>query len=158
MKQKYFPIFIDLSDKKIVVIGGGVIATRRIQSLQNFAGSITVVAPEITEELHNLYEQGVIMWLKETYRCSQLDGAYMVVAATNKPQVNHQIKEDCNKVERDECRQMLVSVVDDRTMCDFYFPGIVQTESLVIGINSGGENPGLVKRTRETIQKMFGTE
>ena len=116
-----------------------------------------MVAPEITEELHNLYEQGAIMWRKESYRNAHLDGAYMVIAATNEPQINHQIKDECKKIEKDECRQILVSVVDDKTMCDFYFPGIVQTEKLVIGINSGGENPGLVKRTRETIQKMFGT-
>ena len=151
-KKKYFPVFIDLSEKKVIVIGGGTIATRRIHTLLEFTGKILVVSPEITESLAELYRQGRIEWLPEAYSEGRIKDADMVVAATNQRQINQQIKADCQRIEKESGRQILVSVIDDRDLCDFYFPSIVQNEDVVIGINSGGKSPALTKQMRKEIE------
>ena len=141
MEKKYFPLYVDISKKKIVVIGGGTIATRRVHTLVEFAEQIVVVAPDVTAELATLIDNDKVTWIRESYEKSQIQDAEIVVAATNQPQINHRIKKDCQLLEKESNRQVLVSVVDDKTLCDFYFPSIVQTQDTVIGINSGGKSP-----------------
>lgn len=162
MEKKYFPIFIDLSEKKIVVIGGGNIATRRVNTLQQFAEHITVVAPEVTAEMRELTEKKQIVWVQAEYTtaaCAKLIAeADMVLATTNQPVINHQVKRDCQKVMAETGRYILVNVADDKSCCDFYFPSIVQQGEIVVGINSGGSAPGLVKETRKKIQSLLKTE
>ena len=97
MQKKYFPIFVDISQKKIVVIGGGVIATRRVHTLLQFAEQITVVAPEITVELQEMSDKGLITWQCAEYSAKQIAEADMVIAATNYPEINHQIKKDSSQ-------------------------------------------------------------
>lgn len=155
MQKKYFPIFIDLSEKKIVVIGGGAIASRRINTLLSFSEKIVAAAPEITPELQELHRQGRIEWLQESYSRNQIQEADIVIAATNQPKVNHQVKEDCQRIEKETGRQILVGVIDDRDLCDFYFPSIVQNEDVVIGINSGGKSPAFTKKIRKRIEEWL---
>ena len=155
IQKKYFPIFIDLSEKKIVVIGGGTIASRRVHTLVNFAEKIVIVSPKLTETLQELYQQGKIDWKQSEYRMEQIKNADMVIAATNQKKVNQQVKADCQKIEKEMGKQILVSVIDDRTLCDFYFPSIVQTEDVVIGINSGGKSPALTKQIRKEVEEVL---
>lgn len=155
MSKKYFPIFVDLSEKNIVVIGGGTIATRRIKTLIGFVKRILVVAPVVTDELQELHRQGKIEWVPEAYSEDRIKDADMVIAATNQREVNQQIKADCQRIEKESGRQILVSVIDDRDLCDFYFPSIVQNEDVVIGINSGGKSPALTKRIRKGIEEFL---
>ena len=158
MKKKYFPIFIDISEKKIVVIGGGVIATRRINTLLNFTEQITVIAPEITAQLHELVKQEAISWLCSEYEMEQITESDIVIAATNQPEINHRIKSDCIQIEKQTGHQILVSVIDAKELCDFYFPSIVQSEDMVIGINSGGTSPAKTKSVRKKIEEVVGNE
>lgn len=153
--KKYFPIFIDLSDKKIVVIGGGVIASRRVHSLLPYSGQITVVAPVQSPVLQNLHKEGKIVCIEDIYRKEQISEADMVIAATNVPAVNHQVKDDCIRLEKETGRQILVNTADEKALCDFYFPGLVQTDDITIGISSGGKSPGLVKETRKKIEALL---
>jgi len=155
MEKKYFPIFIDISEMKIVVIGGGTIATRRINTLLGFAEKIFVAAPEITTQLQELVDAGKIIWEQKAYCKNQIEEADMVIAATNCPKVNHQVKSDCEKLQEEKERHIWINVVNDKSLCEFYFPGVVQKDNLVIGINSGGSDPGLVKNTRKRIQELF---
>lgn len=157
-KKKYFPIFIDLSEKKIVVIGGGTIAGRRINTLCHFSDHIQVVAPEITPAVEALVSQKKITWIPQKYDKSQITDADLVIAATDHAEVNHQVKSDCLKLEKEQDRQILVSVADDKSLCDFYFPSIVQDEEMVIGINSGGASPHRTKEVRQEIEKLLEKE
>ena len=158
MEKKYFPLYVDISEKKMVVIGGGVIATRRVKTLLAFAENIVVVAPEITQELQELHNQGCISWLQECYDMKQLQNADMVIAATNQPEINHQVKADCQAIEKTTGCQILVSVIDDNNLCDFYFPSIIQNEEMVIGINSGGKSPSKTKKIRQKIEALLNCE
>ncbi len=158
MENKYFPIFIDISDKKVVVVGGGNIATRRVKTLLQFTKLITVVAPVITQELSDIAGEGKITWLRGEYRLELIEKADIVIAATNRPKVNHQVKKDCKYMEKITEHPILVSVIDDKEQCDFYFPSIVQNDDVVIGINSGGSSPGKTKDIRKKIEALFECE
>lgn len=155
MEKKYFPIFIDISEKKIVVIGGGKIATRRVNTLLLFAKQIEVVAPEVTVELRELSDKGEITWRQGEYCYERIQMADIVLAATNQPVVNHRVKEDCERMRAETGRNVLVNIADDKTMCDFYFPGIVDMGEIVVGISSGGSDPGQVKEIRKRILGMI---
>ena len=158
MEKKYFPIFIDISEIKIVVIGGGIIATRRVNTLLGFAKKLLVVAPVITSELQRLVDAGKITWEQKEYCMDQIGEADMVIAATNCPEVNHQVKSDCERIQEENGRHIWINVADDKSLCEFYFPSIVQKDNLVVGINSGGSDPGLVKNTRKRIQNLLECE
>ena len=150
MERPYFPMFIDLTDKKILVAGGGTIALRRIRTLLKFRADIRVIAPELCEELAQLEEEGKIAAERREYRTSDIDGVQIVLAATDDHEVNRRIWEECRAA------GVTVNVADDRSLCDFYFPSIVMTEDTVIGINCGGEDHAKVKETRIKIEEMFG--
>lgn len=155
METTYFPIFMDISNMKILTVGGGRIAFRRVKTLLAFANDITVAAPEICPEMNELVQAGHIMWMENTYSADMLEGAGMVLAATDNHEVNRKIVADCRELEKKENRRILVNTADDKALCDFYFPSIVQKEEIVIGINSGGKNPGKVSRTRKQIEEIL---
>ena len=155
MEKKYFPIFIDISDKKIVVVGGGNIATRRVSTLLHFTKQIIVVAPEITSEMRKLVDEEQVKWVCSEYRQEQILDAHIVIAATNQPQINHQVRNDCKYVEKTSGHSILVSVADDKELCDFYFPGIVKNDEIVIGISSSGKSPAKVKALRRRMENLF---
>lgn len=150
MERPYFPMFIDLTDKKILVAGGGTIALRRIRTLLKFRADIRVIAPELCEELAQLEEEGKIVAERREYFTPDIDGVQIVLAATDDHEVNRRIWEECRAA------GVTVNVADDRSLCDFYFPSIVMTEDTVIGINCGGEDHAKVKETRIKIEEMFG--
>ena len=156
-KKKYFPMYVDISKKKIVVIGGGTIASRRINTLLSFAECITLVAPEVTESIKQLSGKEKLVWIQGEYCIEHIKDADIVLALTNQPSVNHQIKADCRKIEAEQGKRIPVSIADDKELCDFYFPSIVETEEVVIGINSGGTSPGTVKRIRKKIEEVLNS-
>ncbi len=112
MKNKpYFPMFVDLSDKKIVVVGGGNIATRRVKTLLSFTRNITVVAPQMTAELLELGKTGKIEALLRPVKRQDFEFAYMVIAATNDWKVNEQVYRVCKE------EGVYVNVADDKEKC-----------------------------------------
>ena len=135
MDRPYFPMFIDLTDKKVLVAGGGTIALRRVRTLLKFGADIRVIAPELCGELAQMEEEGKIMAEHREYRAGDICGAQIVLAATDDREVNRQIWEECRTA------GIIVNVADDKSLCDFYFPAVVMTHEAVIGINSGGADP-----------------
>ena len=132
MKQMkpYFPIFIDLSEKHIVVIGAGKIASRRIRSLLEFAGRITVIAPEIEDSVFAMAGKGPVQFRKRPFEEGDLDGADLVLAITDDKELNRKIGMLCRE------RKIPVNVSHDKTLCDFYFPGVVQKDKVVVGVTA----------------------
>lgn len=158
MQSSYFPMFVDISDKNILVIGGGHIAARRVNTLLKFTRRVTVVSPDLCEELRSLVQTCTaeeICWIDREYTPDCLRGMDIVLAATDQREVNQQIVTDCRLAEQKEQRKILVNTADDKTQCDFYFPSIVQSEELTIGINSGGKSPQKVKEMRKKLQNLL---
>ena len=150
MKNKrYFPMFIDLSDKKIVVVGGGNIATRRIRTLLQFTRNITAIAPKSTMELQELGKTGYVNLITRPVKRSDFDMAYMVIAATNDRKLNDEIHRICRQ------EGVYVNVASDREQCDFYFPGIYMEDGLVVGITASGLDHKKARRIREEIQNAL---
>ena len=150
MKNKrFFPMFVDLSDKKIVVVGGGNIATRRIKTLLQFTRNITAVAPKTTMELHELGKAGFVNLINRPVKRSDFTMAFMVIAATNDWKLNDEIYRVCKE------EGIYVNVADDKSKCDFYFPGIYMEEGLVVGITASGLDHKKARRIREEIQNAL---
>lgn len=150
MKDKrFFPMFVDLSDKKIVVVGGGNIATRRIKTLLQFTRNITAVAPKTTMELHELGKAGFVNLINRPVKRSDFTMAFMVIAATNDWKLNDEIYRVCKE------EGIYVNVADDKSKCDFYFPGIYMQDEVVVGITASGLNHKKARKVRVAIQEAM---
>ena len=146
MKKPYFPLFVDLSEKRILVVGAGKIATRRVESLLDFAGSITVAAPEATERIRQLSREKKICWINGIYHKDMTEEADFVLAATDDDVCNTRIVKDC------KARNIPVNACHKKELCDFYFPAVVIKDSVTVGITSGGQSHMQVKKMREQIE------
>lgn len=147
--QGYFPFFMDIRNKKTVVIGAGKIASRRIETLTQFCADILVVAPDISDRVQSMAEEGLVTVRKKAYDREDLFGADLVLAATNDPKLNGEIHSVC------KCLGIWVNVCSDQKKCDFQFPGIVKQDEVVIGINAAGTDHAKVKKIRECIEEAF---
>lgn len=148
-KKLFFPLFIDLSEKKIVVIGGGNIAQRRVETLLPFTQNILVVAPEATDKIKNLDSDHQIQWIRNTYHESILDGADIVLAATNDPFCNEAVAKDC------KAKKIPVNTAHNKDLCDFYFPGISIKDPIVAGVTANGLSHKGAKKARECISRAL---
>lgn len=145
---RYFPIFVSLEGKKIVVVGAGRIAGRRIRTLLEFGARLTVIAPEAGSEIQALAEQGKLFWRKESWNGTMeelLSDSFFVLAATDAPQVNEAVWKACKE------REIPVNRADDRSRCDFYFPGIAEGGGVTVGVTAGGTDH---RRAREVTDKL----
>lgn len=146
----YFPLFINLKEKEIIVFGGGTIATRRVKSLLPYEAVIKVIAPEISEELKQLAAENKNLTLEyRKYRPSELQKADFVLAATNDETVNTIISRECRH------KEILVNVASDKEKCDFFFPGIVQQGDITVGITANGKNHKKAAEVTEKIRELL---
>ena len=150
--KKYFPLFLDLSDKDILFVGGGAIASRRIHVLQRFADRITVVAPEAEGSILELTESGDVSWIMREFEEDDLEGRDIVFASTNDKELNADIAIECRQ------RGITVNVSSDKDLCDFYFPGIVEQGETLIGVSASGKDHRKAKKVRERIQEILTEE
>lgn len=150
----YFPVFIDLTEKNILVVGAGGVASRRICVLHEFAGRITVTAPAICEKIERLADTApdTLKLLRRGFAESDLEGMDIVIAATDDAALNRRIAALCAK------RGIFVNVASEQSLCDFQFPSIVREGDVVIGINASGKDHRLVKKTRERVEQCLQTD
>lgn len=149
MERAYFPIFINLINKRVVVIGGGVIATRRVQTLCSFGCNIEVIAPEVSESLKNLVREEKITWHARPYQVGDVIGATIVVSATNQRIVNRKVGQECVKL------SIPVSVADSKEESTFYFPGIAKEDAVVVGVSASGTDHKMAKKVTYGIKKVL---
>ena len=150
-EELYFPLFVDLTKKSIIVIGAGKIAARRVRSLLPFVGDMKVIAPEISSEITEMAaaSEGALVIEQRPFESSDLDGADMVLAVTNDKELNTRIGTLCNE------KKILVNVSHEKELCDFYFPGVVQKDNVVIGITASGKDHSKARNVTEQIRAMM---
>lgn len=141
----YFPVFIDIKQKKCLVAGGGKIALRKVETLLRYEACVHVVAEEICPEICEKLSPSQIRKGKVTEK--DMEESCLVVAATSSRETNHWISEICCH------RNIPVNVVDAPEECSFMFPAVVRKGDISIGINTGGKSPVLSRRIRKTIEK-----
>lgn len=146
----YYPVFLDLKGRKCLVIGGGIVAERKIKPLVKAQAMVTVISLEITVSLKQMAEKKKIHFINDHFRERYLEGAFLVVGATNNPEVNHCIFQAATKADK------LVNIVDSPAECNFLVPSTVQQGDLSISISTGGKSPALAKKMRKQLEIQFG--
>lgn len=145
--RAYFPLFVDIRGKKILIVGAGTIAARRAEALLGFGPDLTVVAPEISEKILELAKKGCLQVRTRAYKTGDCQGCWMVLAASDDRNLNAQVCKEAKEA------GAVVNNASDRTQCDFYFPGLIRRGPAVIGINAGGADHKLAKALRIQIEK-----
>ena len=151
-EKPYFPLFVDLSATRVLVVGAGKIAARRVQTLLDFAGSVTVVAPAVCEALEQLAAAGAVTLRRRAFEEADLDGAGMVLAATDDAALNAHVAALCR------ARGIPVNVGSDKALCDFYFPGVARRGSVVVGVTASGTDHAEAKRVTAAVRKVLEEE
>jgi precorrin-2 dehydrogenase/sirohydrochlorin ferrochelatase len=151
-KMSYYPIHVDLRGRKCLVIGGGKVAERKVRSLITCEAEITLVSPEVTTGLKDLIEKKKLLYLQKKYQESDLDQAFLVIAATDQSEVNRQIYRDALR------RNLLVNVVDSPECCNFIIPAFVKRGDLLLSVSTGGKSPALAGKIRKKWEGEFGEE
>jgi siroheme synthase-like protein len=141
---------LKLSGRRSLVVGGGDIGLEKVEGLLACDGDVTLVAPDAGQPLQDLAAEGSIRWERREYRPGDLEGTFMVIAATSDTEVNIGIYEDAER------RAMLVNVVDVPPLCNFILPAIIRTGPLAIAISTAGASPALAKRIRNEIADEYG--
>jgi precorrin-2 dehydrogenase/sirohydrochlorin ferrochelatase len=144
-----FPIFLKLAARPCIVIGAGHLAESKIESLQAANARITVIAPEASERIRNLAAVGEIEYHQRPYAEGDLTGNFLVVAATNVPEVNRAVFQEATE------KGVLCNAVDDPPFCDFYFPSVVRRGDLQIAISTAGASPALAQKIRKDINAQL---
>jgi precorrin-2 dehydrogenase len=143
---------LKLRNRRCLVVGGGDIGLEKVEGLLACDGDVTVVAPELQPQLAQLAAEGSIAWVARNYEPADLEGTFMVIAATNDSEVNIGVYDDAER------RAMLVNVVDVPPLCNFILPAIVRTGPLAIAISTAGASPALAKRMKREVSELFGEE
>ncbi len=147
-----YPIFLELSGRRVVVIGGGAVAVRKAQALLDAGARLVVVADRIDKMLTVLYKNKKAELIKSKYSKDYLAQAILAVAATNDHKLNRRIYKDCQKLE------VLCNVVDEPELCDFFVPAVVKRGDLQIAIGTEGSCPAYAGHIRKKLEEIFTEE
>jgi len=145
----YLPIFIQLRGELAVVVGGGQVASRKVELLLQAGARVTVVAPEVVDELYALAARGELHHVCAEFAASHLSGAGIVIAATDSREVNAAVSCAARKA------RIPVNVVDDPELSSFIFPAIVDRSPVIVAIGTSGHSPVLARRVRAQIETML---
>ena len=145
----YYPLFLDLSGRRCLVVGGGTVAERKVKALLGCGARVSVVAPRVTKGLRRLAETKGVKLIERVFRDADVGRAALVFAATNERAVNEKVHEAaCG-------RGILVNVADSPDLCDFITPSMVRRGPIVIAISTSGLLPMLARKLRkESIERL----
>lgn len=151
--MRSYPVnLIDLSNRKCIVIGGGTVALRKVEGLLASGADVSVISPALVQGLAELHAAGKIASIAREYQEDDLDAAWLVIAATDDPAVNHAVAAGAMR------RGQLVNVVDDPEHSNFIVPAVVRRGELALAICTGGASPALSRRLRERLEELIGPE
>ena len=145
-------MFLKLEGRRCLVVGAGHVAESKIAGLLDAAARVRVVAPEATQQVQSWAAAGQIEWLARPCEPSDLDGMWLVIAATLSPELHEQIHAEARR------RGVLCNVVDVPELCDFYYPAVARRGALQIAVSTSGQSPALAQRLRKELEEQFGPE
>jgi precorrin-2 dehydrogenase / sirohydrochlorin ferrochelatase len=146
--KTYYPIMLDLTGKRVVVIGGGKVAERKVKGLREAKANIIVIAPEVTAFLKELTEKAEITWVKKRFSPEDVEDAFLIIAATNTREINEAVARAAKSYQ-------LLNVVDAPEQSTFHVPSIVRRGKLSIAVSTGGASPVLAKKICREIAEMY---
>ena len=151
-KFPYYPIYIDIEDRDVLIVGGGTVCARKAETMMKYGARVTIVSPEVTEEIDRWEREGKITVHRKPYEEADLEGRSMVIASTDDQCVNARVARDSRR------RRVPVNVVDVTHLCEFIVPAIVERGSIQIAVSTGGKSPALARTLKEELQNMVGPE
>lgn len=153
--MKLYPMMMNVQGRRVVVVGGGRVAVRKVRSLLERGASVTVISPEIEPELQFLAARGTIQWVGRRFDEATLDriqDPVLVFGTTDSREVNEQIYRGSVQ------RGIPCNIADDPEFCTFTVPAVVTRGDLTIAVSTGGASPALARRIRERLESEFGPE
>lgn len=147
--MKYFPVFLNLDGKKVVVIGGGGVAERKVRTLVKAGAIVKLISPDIANALEKLKKRGLLIHIKRQYKKGDLKNAFLVIAGTSSARINQKIAQDAKH---------LINVIDNPSEGNFIAPSLVKRGPLTIAISSEGTSPAAAKFIRKEIESIYGKE
>ncbi len=148
-KMAYFPMFIDFNQKRILVVGGGNIATEKLEKLVDFTKEITIIAKEVSAECHLLIKHHCLTLYNRAYKEGDIDGFDIIIVATD----DIKIQESIYKESRG--KNILVNSVDNTKFCDFIFPSYIKRGDLTIAFSTSGASPAFAKHLRRYFENLI---
>ena len=142
---RYYPAFIDVKQRRCVVIGGGNIGQEKVEKLLDCGARVVVISPEVNPDIREMAEDGVVTWSQREYQPGDLAGACIAIAATDDNKVNRQIASEAEE------RNVLLNVVDVTHLCTFIAPSVVHRGDVTIATSTGGASPALARTFREML-------
>lgn len=150
--MKYFPVNLDIVGRQCTVVGGGQVATRKVDYLLACGGQVRVISPDLTAELHKLYRDDRVVWLPRAYEKGDLHNSFLVIAATDDEQVQADVFSEAEE------NGQLINVADVPARCNFILPATVTRGDLTISISTAGKSPALARKIRQNLEELIGPE
>jgi len=150
--MRYYPLFLDISRRRCVVIGGGNVTERKVERLLACGAEVEVVGKVLTPALAALKASGRIVHHAADYDQTLIRGAFLVIGATDNDEVNRRISGDARALD------ILVNSVDEPAGCDFILPSVVERGALTIAVSTGGKSPAMARKLRMELDALYGPE
>jgi precorrin-2 dehydrogenase len=152
LETPFYIACLRLDGRRCLVVGGGEVGLEKVDGLLACGARVELIAPEAVAELAAYASEDSIAWRQRPYEASDLEGAFLVIAATDDSELNIRVHDDAER------RAMLVNVVDVPPLCNFILPAIVRSGPLAIAISTAGASPALAKRMKREVAELFGGE
>ncbi|EHQ88375.1 precorrin-2 dehydrogenase/sirohydrochlorin ferrochelatase family protein [Desulfosporosinus youngiae] len=150
--SQYYPIFIGLNTLPVLVVGGGNVALRKVQTLLDHGALVRIVSPRLDPELQTLIDGKTCLWIEKEYSSDDIQDAMLVFSCTEIETVNAQVSRDA------KAHYRLVNVVDDPEKCSFIVPSIMEQGDLKIAVSTGGSSPIVARQVRAELENLYGSE
>ncbi len=148
-RSTYYPLFVDLRGRTVLVVGGGRVAERKVADLLRSGAGVILVSPDLTEKLRGWAEDGKIHYIKGVFSPECLQNVWLVVAATDDPRVQRAVFREATE------RRIFCNVVDQPEFCSFIVPASVRRGDLHIAISTGGSSPALAAKIRQDLERCY---
>ncbi|HJO82563.1 MAG: bifunctional precorrin-2 dehydrogenase/sirohydrochlorin ferrochelatase [SAR202 cluster bacterium] len=142
---RYYPVFIDVTERTCVVIGGGAIGQEKVEKLLESDAEVLVISPVVNQKVRDMADAGQVTWEQREYKPGDLAGAFIAIAATDDNTVNRQIAAEAQE------RNVLLNVVDVTHLCTFIAPSVARRGEVTIATSTGGASPALARTFREKL-------
>ncbi len=150
--MKYYPVNLDIRNRECLVVGGGRVGVRKVETLLKCGANVTVVSPVSTDRVQALSRQGKIKLDQRPFRTDDITDKFLVISATDDEKLNRQVYEDAEK------QNTLCNIADRPEICNFILPAIIHRGDLVVTISTSGKSPAFAKKLRKDLEIEFGRE
>ena len=148
----YYPIFLDIENRNVVIIGGGEVCARKAETMMRYGAKVTIVSPEFTPEIERWAGDGQLTIHRKRYETNDIEDANIVIASTDDTTVNERVAADARAL------RIPVNVVDVTHLCEFIVPAIIEKDGIQIAVSTGGKSPAVARTLKEDLNRTVGPE